>query len=348
MAKVLIVEDSRFVRRVVCDALTKRLSVSCDEAENVKEALLKIKLYPYEVILLDYILPDGTGIDVLHQGKPLIKGNVVLFSSLAQEGADITVQALSEGAVDFILKPGWGNMLGEEFITDLVSKVGSLLPQRELGHVTKIMDTDVLSGVEHHGDADFVDYSVSTNGIIVVASSTGGPAALRTFISKFKRMSVPIVIAQHMPPLFTKSLAEQLGKICGLNVMEAEKTIQLSSNMVYIIAGGKHGIVDGENLEIIDGPPVNGVKPAADLLFASAAESYGKQTLGVVLTGMGKDGLEGCKVVKDKGGKIIAQSENTSVVWGMPGEVVKNGLADYVDDIENLPFLVEKVVKSWK
>ncbi|WP_018962681.1 chemotaxis-specific protein-glutamate methyltransferase CheB [Coprothermobacter platensis] len=353
MARVLIVEDSRFVRQLVCDILKKNLNVICDEASTVKEAISKIKFYPYDVILLDYILPDGTGMDILHEAKSSIQGKVILFSSLAEEGADITVQALSEGAADFILKPGWGGMLAEQFSAELLSKVGTFLEEHESSNAVKELKqpqvkTDRTVTSTPLTAKPFVKCGGIANGIIVVGSSTGGPQALRRFLAKFECINVPMVIAQHMPPVFTKSLAEQLNRTCHMTVIEAVESTQLQPNKVYIVTGGKHGIVSDNQLDIIDGPPVNGVKPAADLLFASAGESYKSQTLGVVLTGMGKDGLEGSKIIKQMGGKVIAESENTAVVWGMPGEIAKNGLADAVEDLELLPEVVERIISTWK
>jgi len=345
--RVLIVEDSAFVTKVVCDILQKNMRAICDSASTVKEALVKIRLYPYDIILLDYVLPDGTGIDVLRKGKGSLKGYVILFSSLAQEGADITVQALSEGAADFILKPGWGGMLADDFSQEIVSKVQALLSK---GSATgsEMVPSEFNSSKAAGAVQRMVNCPGTAKGVIVVASSTGGPQALRRFLGRFERVNVPVVIAQHMPPVFTKSLAEQLARVTALNVIEANSTMALQSNMVFVITGGKHGVINDEKLEIIDGPPVNGVKPAADLLFASAAESYKSQTLGVVLTGMGKDGLEGSRLIKQLGGKVVAESQESAVVWGMPGEVVKNGLADAVDHLESLPYRVEEIITTWK
>lgn len=344
--RILVVEDSTFVSKVVCDILQKNLNVVCDTVSNVKEALVKIRLYPFDVILLDYVLPDGTGIDILRKGRDSLKGYVILFSSLAQEGADITVQALSEGAVDFILKPGWGGMLAEDFSRELVAKIEVLLSRKPVESTEKVFKqaniTESKTGIK------LVNCPGRAKGIVVMACSTGGPQALRKFLGKFERVSVPVVIAQHMPPFFTKSLSEQLGKATKLDVMEATATVELEHNKVYVITGGKHGVVSDGVLEIIDGPPVNGVKPAADLLFTSAAEAYGSQTLGVVLTGMGKDALEGSRLIKQLGGKVVAESQESAVVWGMPGEVVKNGLADAVDHVEALPYRVEEIIKRWK
>ena len=344
--RILVVEDSTFVSKVVCDILKKNLSLVCDTASSVKEALVKIRLYPYDIILLDYVLPDGTGIDILRKGRDTLKGYVILFSSLAQEGADITVQALSEGAVDFILKPGWGGMLAEDFSRELVAKIEVLLSKKPVESTEKVLKQ--VNTAELKTGINLVNCPGKAKGIVVVASSTGGPQALRKFLGKFEHVNVPVVIAQHMPPFFTKSLAEQLSKTTKLDVMEATSTVELQPNRVYVITGGKHGVVSGGVLEIIDGPAVNGVKPAADLLFASAAEAYGTQTLGVVLTGMGKDGLEGSKFIKQLGGKVVAESQESAVVWGMPGEVVKNGLADAVDHLEVLPYRVEEIIKWWK
>ncbi|NPV88270.1 response regulator [Coprothermobacteraceae bacterium] len=342
MADILIIDDSLLVRRLACDVLVKELGVSCHEASTLKEALSLVKSRHYEVVLLDYVLPDGNGLELLKRAKPYVTGRVLLFSSLAEEGAEVTLKALEAGAVDFILKPNLRYMLEQDFARELTDKVSSLLTSAYDRGTEKHLRAKKLHVRNHH-----VNIQPRSEGVIAVASSMGGPQALRRFFARFGTLGLPVVVAQHMPPGFTRNLAQHIHQQSGLKVLEADTDMDLKPETVYVVAGGKHGAVEKGRLKVFDGPPVNGVKPAADVLFYSCAESYGKRVVGVVLTGMGKDGLDGSKRIKEKGGTVLAESKDSAAVWGMPGEVVKAGFADFVGAVDVLPEKVKEVVESW-
>jgi two-component system chemotaxis response regulator CheB len=257
-----------------------------------------------------------------------------MFSSRTERGAKTATDALLLGAKDFVFKPGGARMAdleaGRRAIVDEIAPRLRWLTRR-----SSVVPVKTI--VASRSDA------VSRIDLVVVAASTGGPAALATVMrdpTLRLALSTPILIVQHMPAMFTKHLASRLASDCGLDIAEATEEEELKPGMIRIAPGGRHLAVTRRGMGLAtvvhDGPAVNSCRPSADVLFLSAAEIVKSRLLAVMLTGMGRDGRDGCRAIHTAGGWIVAQDEASSVVWGMPGSVVKEGLADQVVPLEKI------------
>ncbi len=359
--RVLVVDDSVIVRKGVVDALKPDAEIEViGTAQNGKIALEKIQALKPDVIVLDIEMPICDGFDVLKGIRKLgIRVRVIMFSTLTERGASQTIKALSLGANDYVAKPSSGTKIrsyseGVKAVAlELTPKIKqfrkgpslrSKLPQRSAvmpvkrATVTPIRRRPLVRGIPQ---------------IIAIGISTGGPEALAKLIPNLSAgLSVPVVIVQHMPPLFTKLLAERLNNTSKIKVVEAENGMKLQSGVVYFAPGDYHMEVQsgGGKMSVVlhQKPPENSCRPAADVLFRSVAALYGNRALGVIMTGMGHDGLKGLRLMHEKGASIIAQDEDSSVVWGMPSGVVQEELADKVLPLDQLAGAIELCVSSRK
>jgi two-component system chemotaxis response regulator CheB len=330
--RVLIVDDSVVVRRVVSTMLADDPDIEVvGTAADGRLALERLQSLRPDVVLLDVEMPNLNGLETLkalRQTHPRMA--VIMFSSLTERGAAVTTDALLLGANDYVAKPGGTHMkdpdAGRRKIREeLIPKIKQLSLDRKstraLGQVGKSVARDAKS--------------VQRVEVVAMAASTGGPCALAQVLPEVAvDLPVPILIVQHMPPLFTRHLAERLAAGGTFDVREGSPGEVLQPGQVRIAPGGFHMTVSGRandaRLQLNQAPPVNACRPSADVLFQSVAEVYGSQSLGVVLTGMGTDGLLGCKCIQQAGGRILVQDEPTSAIWGMPGQVARAGLADEV------------------
>lgn len=338
--RILVVDDSVVVRRLMKELLGIAGGYEIESVNNGRSALEKLAAGPYDLILLDVEMPILDGLATLSR----LRGThprlpVIMFSSSTEAGAKTTLDALEQGATDFFPKPsnlGSGKNVMELLKQELLPKVRSLLEGRR--------------GRPHPGAAGPAPGRPAAAeaplgrrrfDILAIASSTGGPNALAVLLPGISaRLSVPVVIAQHMPPGFTRVLAERLERVGGLPVSEAVQGTPLLPGRVYVAPGNFHLTVsrrpEGMAVEVSQGPLENSCRPSADALFRSVAEAYGPAALAVVLTGMGQDGLRGCEALKGSGGRVLVQDEKTSVVWGMPGAVAREGLADEILPLESM------------
>jgi two-component system chemotaxis response regulator CheB len=319
--RVLVVDDSVVVRLVLSELIAEQPDLKlAGVAPNGRIGLDKIEALQPDVVVLDVEMPDLSGLEVLAALKAAgRKVPVVMCSTLTQRGASATVEALTLGASDYVTKPSTGSreeslrQLREELVPKLLALGRRRAPTAAPTRVAPRPRAAVRPS------------------LVVIGVSTGGPNALADVVAGFPAdLRVPVAIVQHMPPTFTTMLAARLDKCGPLTVVEAQGGEQLTPGHVYLAPGGHHVRVDGSHLVLDDGPPENSCRPAVDVLFRSAAASHGAGTLAVVLTGMGKDGYEGARLVREAGGQVLAQDEPTSVVWGMPRFVVEAGLADAV------------------
>jgi two-component system chemotaxis response regulator CheB len=344
VVRVLIVDDAVVFRRGLTDMLSDVPYVEVvGTAANGKIALMKIPTLKPDALILDVEMPEMDGIatlKALREKYPSIK--VIMLSVHTVRGADKTLEALSLGAVDFVTKPFGSRDYQAHFKqirTDLLPKLRLLILQKPtLSREKEIIPFKPPKPVQHK-DCD----------IIAIASSTGGPGALTTILPQFAcNVNVGILIVQHMPPLFTKQFALSLDQKTTYTVREATTGDIVSANSIFIAPGNYHMAVRNlgreKRITLHQGPLENGCRPSADILFRSVAEIYGKQALGIVLTGMGKDGMEGARVMKEKGATIIAQDKNSSVAWGMPRSVIEAELADYVLPLDQIPTTVNKII----
>lgn len=338
--RVLIVDDSAIMRKLISDLLTKEKDIEIvAQATNGKEAIEKARLLKPDVITLDIEMPEMDGLTALKfLKKEVPQAKVIMFSSLTQEGAKATLEALSLGAYDFVPKPSSKSFLEsvKKIEMDLVPKIRSVNTSKDIKHFKPSIQTSKLkTGI----------YKVLGIGV-----STGGPQTLMEIFKNIpSTLRVPIFIVQHMPPLFTKQLAERLDKLTSLTVKEAENGEPVREGYVYIAPGDYHmKVITGnkeKNIILTQDPPINNCRPAVDALFESLAEVYNGACLAIVLTGMGKDGTEGARKIKQKGGGVIAQDSQSSIVFGMPRAVIEAGLADEVLSLEDIPKRIRELFR---
>lgn len=328
MIKVLIVNDSAFMRMVLKDIIDKQPNMKViGLARDGLEAIEKATNLKPDVITLDVEMPKLNGLEALKIIMKKSPTKVLMVSSLTSEGASITIESLENGAVDFIQKPaGSTSWTFRQVQDELIKKINE---SSDINIDTlKLMKSDktkVRKPVKLLGDK-----------ILLVASSTGGPRSLDKVIPKLPgEINVPILVVQHMPAGFTKSLADRMNRISDLTVKEAEDGDVLQKNYVYVAPGNYHmGLkkINSGKIQIFldSSEKINNVRPAADFTFDQAAEIFNSGCVGVILTGMGRDGAKGAFKIKHYGGKIIAESKETCVVYGMPKAVVEDGYADYI------------------
>ncbi len=348
--RILVVDDSVVVRRMVSDAFAgDPQMVVAGTAANGKIALAKIPQVNPDVVILDVDMPELDGIATLVEiRKSLPHLPVIMYSTLTGRGAEATLDALSKGATDYVTKPSnvGSAAQGLECIrTQLIPKVKEICSAILGG--AKLAPSPPTSAPRatrppRATPGERID-------VVAIAVSTGGPNALSSLIPSLPRdLPVPVVIVQHMPPVFTSLLAERLAAKSEIEVREGQSGAALRPECVWIAPGDFHMIVANEGDRILlrthQAPPENSCRPAADVLFRSAAEVYKTHALAVVMTGMGQDGLRGCEHIREHGGQVLAQDQATSVVWGMPGFVVNAGLVDRVLPLEGLgPEIVRRV-----
>jgi two-component system chemotaxis response regulator CheB len=337
--RVLICDDSHTIRSILTATLASdpgiRIAGTAVNGQACLDALAAGDLP--DVVLLDVEMPVMDGLAALKEIRrrhPRLP--VVMFSSLTDRGAKATVDALVAGANDYVAKPAGLNP------DDVASRIRSEVISRIRGVVTRRTGStsSVSARTAVGGGANAPVRPRPADGrqlvqAVVIGVSTGGPSALAEVLPAFlPAAQVPVLIVQHMPASFTGRLAERLSTVCGRPVQEATDALPLTSGAVLLAPGGRHmevaGSVVAPRIRLTDAPPENSCRPSADVLFRSAARIWGAGTLGVVLTGMGRDGLAGSRALVDAGGRVLAQDEFSSVVWGMPGEVVRAGLADAV------------------
>lgn len=335
--RVLIVDDSVVVRRIVSDVLVADPDLEvAGTAANGRIALAKIPQVNPDVITLDVEMPEMDGLEtVAAVRRQYPRLPVIMFSTLTQRGAATTLDALTLGASDYVTKPanvGSVAAAQQSLREQLIPKIKGLCGRSETSALNLrkacINPSPLAPRVRLTGTQSPVD-------IVAIGVSTGGPNALAALVPGFPPdFPVPIVIVQHMPPVFTRLLADRLCALSHLNIGEAVSDEEVCAGRVYVAPGNYHMIVkrarSSVRIATHQEPPENSCRPAVDVLFRSVVDIYGAASLGVILTGMGQDGLRGCEQIREAGGQIIAQDEETSVVWGMPGFVARAGLPDQV------------------
>ena len=375
----MVVDDTIVFRKIISDALLEIPGVEVvGKAGNGKTALMRIKDLQPDIITLDIEMPEMNGIEVLEVIKrEKIDVGVIVLSAVTVKGGDMTIKALQLGAFDFITKPDSGTAAeNKAAIRDKLSPMISAWDQKskrenkqqnkqETKQVSAEKDIPVKKTVLGGRPAAYTPTSLDDLGtyiynlpflkkpeIVVIGVSTGGPAALGEMLPKISaEISVPVLIVQHMPPLFTQSLAKSLDNRCQIRVKEAEEGEKLVPGTAYIAPGGKQmklsAIADGNDhlIRITDDPPENNCKPSVDYMFRSAVSCFPGKITAVVMTGMGNDGTTGMRLIKRHGGISMAQDEKSCVVYGMPMEVIKAGAVDLVLPLDMISEAIEKSVQ---
>lgn len=350
--KVLIVDDSAIVRDILTKNLSKNPRIEVvGSATDPFAAREKIEKLDIDVITLDIEMPrmDGlTFLKYLMKYKPI---PVIIVSSLTQGENRAAMEALEYGAIDIVNKSG-GPYSVEEIADDLAVKIisASLVSNTVLQELSE----RVKKKTEHENSSVSIKKAVlsnikTTNQLIAVGASTGGTVALEVLFKSFTPSFPPTLAVIHMPEHFTASFAQRLDSLCQVHVKEAVDGELIMPATIYIAPGNFHMLVDvsGVNriIRIKDGPKVHAQRPAVDVLFNSAAKNIGTNCIGVLLTGMGKDGAEGLKAIKDSGGYTIAQDERTSIVFGMPKEAIAIGGASEVAGLPNIANSIKKQIR---
>lgn len=343
--RVLIVDDSVVFRNMITAALADSKEVQViGVAPNGSIALQKLEQVSIDVVTLDLEMPGLDGLEVL---KEIRKRNfpvkVIIFSSQTQRGAEKALAALSAGADDVVAKPSdIGSEAPHEKIREiLLPKVLQFFTSQKIVEPKEIKDNFLSDSVKKNL------YECKPKAI-VIASSTGGPAVIENIFKNIKPpLSIPIFIAQHMPPVFTQMLARRVAEMSGIDCKEAEDGEIVRANTIYIAPGDFHlkliGTPSSVRIQLSSSPPRNSVRPAADYLFESAALIFGRDLVGIVLTGMGEDGLLGCKAIKSNQGSVAIQNRESCVVFGMPGAVYSANYFDYMDNVDGLTQLIGKL-----
>lgn len=336
--RVLVVDDSAFMRRMVASAIEEDSSLSVvGYARDGREAVEKVVALKPDVVTLDVEMPGLNGFEALAEIMAKRPTPVLMLSSLTKEGAEATIRCLELGAFDFLAKP--------------VVAVPTELSGLSTELVAKIHAAS-RSGVGTDRPRAAIPVPGARRSLslrpqcVFVASSTGGPRALQSLFSRLRGdLGVPVVVVQHMPAGFTRALAARLDSASALTVVEAENGQVLRPNTAYLAPGWCHmEVTAAHRVEIVGGPSVNGVKPSADVTLHSMCDTYGGAVCGVVLTGMGKDGAEALKRLHDLGGRTIAESEESCVVYGMPRAAVACGAAELVLHLDHIPTEIERCV----
>ncbi|TWU58740.1 Chemotaxis response regulator protein-glutamate methylesterase [Rubripirellula tenax] len=343
--RVLVVDDSTVFRKIVRDSLASIPSVEIvGHAENGAVALAKIDELKPDLVTLDIEMPDVSGIDVLRQIRGISPTTTaIMVSSLTGTGARSTMQALALGAFDFILKPSGADLQQniQQLQSDFAPKIEALLTSRRprMGTSKEIRQASPTTPIPQ---TQFEPQ------IVVIGTSTGGPTALTRMLPMLPaNFPVPILLVQHMPPMFTKTLADDLNRLCKIEVREAIGGEQPQAGQVFIAPGGRHmkavRTSSGVYLRVTDDEPVLSCRPSVDYLFRSVAKAY-DQILAVIMTGMGDDGSRSVQEMRGSNLKVIAQDEASCTVYGMPRAIVEQGNANIVCPLDSIAGAINRTV----
>lgn len=357
MIKVVVIDDSAFMRKALAAMLSKDPEIEVvGAARDGEEGLEMIRRHQPDVVTLDIEMPRMDGLTALRHIMMEMPRPVLMVSSLTTEGAEATLKAMELGAVDFIPKQLSKVSLDIVKIEDDLRAKVKLIAKRRMSHLSRSSLTARVRAAGAAGAAQAGAASAApaerpsraarpggsqTRDLVAIGVSTGGPPAVQKVLSVLpKDFPAGILIAQHMPAAFTGPFAKRLDSVCQITVKEAEDGERLQHGVAYVAPGGKHLRLDQKvsriDVRVVEEPREALYKPSATVLFDSVAAGVGRRGLGVVLTGMGSDGLDGMKALKAKGGRALAQSDSTCVVYGMPKAIVDAGLADEIVDIDEM------------
>lgn len=328
---VLVVDDSAVVRQVLSGILNEapEIKVYATASDPIFAQIQMQKQWP-DVVVLDIEMPRMDGLTFLRQLMSEHPTPVIICSSLAEKGAELTLQALAAGAIDIITKPQLGV---KDFLLDAKHLIWQTVRAAASAHMLRVHRSEIKKSpvVANKTTVDLVSMTATTDSIIVIGTSTGGTQALEEILTKTPRTCPGIAVVQHMPEKFTAAFSSRLNSLCDVDVKEAESGDRLIPGRVLIAPGGHHLEVQRSGAQYIAkvfrGPSVNRHCPSVDVLFRSAARAAGRNALGIIMTGMGDDGARGLLEMRQAGCRTIAQDEHSCVVFGMPKEAIQLGAA---------------------
>jgi two-component system chemotaxis response regulator CheB len=352
--KVLIVDDSALVRSILSDILGRDPALEVvGTASDAHMARDKIKRLNPDVLTLDVEMPKMDGLTFLHNLMRLRPMPVVMVSTMTERGAETTLDALAMGAVDFLTKPRIDVAAKlPDYCDELIGKIktAARASVRALDEARADAVRPKNQAVMAAGKTALARTMRTTDRIIAIGASTGGTEAIKRVLTGLPADTPGVLITQHIPKAFSTSFARRMDDCCAMTVTEAEDGQQVLAGHVYIAPGDQHLylIRDGARYvcRLDDGDPVNRHKPSVDVLFSSVAKSAGENAIGVLLTGMGKDGARGLKEMRASGSRTVAQDEATSVVWGMPGEAVSVGAVEDIVPIDRMAAHVRELAEA--
>lgn len=361
--KVFLVDDSLVIQRKLAGIVSSDPSMEvAGTAVNGRLAISKISDTQPDIVIMDVEMPEMDGLEtltILRKSYPKLP--IIMFSTLTGKGAEATIEALLLGADDYITKPsslGGDSLPLQEIQSQVISKIKALASKVQSvknDTITSVSLHSALLQIEPKIKAPAARKTVSQIilpgriDVLVIGASTGGPNALQAIIPNIpKNFSAPILIVQHMPPVFTKALANNLASKSSINVVEAQDSDLIFPGCAWIAPGDFHmGVLrdaQGVKIRLSKAPHENFCRPSVDWLFRSVAQVYGNHVFSIVLTGMGQDGYRGCEFVRSMGGYIMVQDEASSVVWGMPGFVAKAGFADEILPLNDIVGGISRIV----
>lgn len=374
--RIIVVDDSAFMRKAISDMIESEAKFEVvAKFRDGRELVEKVDRFKPDLITLDVHMRDLDGLSTLKELKKQGKSYpIIMLSSATTEGSELTLECLDNGAITFITKPSGSISLDidkvkERLIKEIkgitsnivsnntISSLKNKTSDSQIRSNTNFKDVYIKSGISEKKETFIEDKPIINNkpipknkriDAVVIGASTGGPKALQEVLTKLPgNLDVPVFVVQHMPEGFTKVFAERLNKSCDMTVVEASHGMSISRNTIYIAKGGSHMTISSANrIELNKEPAIWGVRPAVDKLFDSAVNVYGGNLLSVILTGMGRDGAEGTKNVKERGGITISEDRSTCTIYGMPKAAYETGKVDLVLPLDQVCNKITQIVKS--